>query len=77
MNPNNFQMNQMYVEELQRALAMERLAQQISGEESALAAYLNAHLLTPLGRKLIRGGQVLLDMSEGAPKSEQIAYRAS
>jgi hypothetical protein len=70
MYPTSYEMNQMRIAELARAIQMERLAQQASDTNSVISAYLSAHLLIPLGRKLIQSGSVLLEMGDGA--AEQI-----
>ena len=70
MYPTNYEMNRIRIEELARAIQMERLAQQASDSSSVISAYLSAHLLIPLGRKLIQSGSALLEIGEGT--AEQI-----
>ena len=70
MYPTSYEMNQMRIDELTRAIQMERLAQQASDTNSVISAYLSAHLLMPLGRKLIQSGSALLEMGNRA--AEQI-----
>lgn len=72
MNPNNYKMNQMHIDELNRVSEMERMARAASNENSVIAAYLSAHLLAPLGRKLIQSGNSLLERSEPANQAERI-----
>jgi len=72
MYPTNYEMNQIRIEELTRAIQMERLAQQASDNSSVISAYLSAHLLMPLGRKLIRSGNALIEI--GDSPAEQKSY---
>jgi len=60
MNANQYQLNQLYLNEMQQLAEQERLARLSTSQHSRL----HARILAPLGRVLVESGTHLLELSE-------------
>jgi hypothetical protein len=60
MNANHYQLNQLYLNEMQQQAEQERLARLSTSQPNRL----RASILAPLGRALVESGTHLLELSE-------------